>query len=109
MSDPVRQCPKCGRYYDDECQRRFQCAYALRCRLRRKGAADVIQIELVAARARWPTIRSAHEGASLVQEELEEYRAAIHEDQSVDNDHACEELIQTAAMCIRTLEDVYRY
>ena len=22
MSDPVRHCPKCGHYYDDECQQR---------------------------------------------------------------------------------------
>ena len=71
--------------------------------------ADAIKVELETARAKWPAIRSAHEGASLIQEELEEYRAAIREDQSVDNDQACVELIQTAAMCIRTLEDVYRY
>ena len=70
---------------------------------------NAILDELETARAKWPAIRSAHEGASLIQEELEEYRADIREDQSVDNDHACEELIQTAAMCIRTLEDVYHY
>ena len=70
---------------------------------------NAILDELETARAKWPAIRSAHEGASLIQEELEEYRAAIREDQSVDNDLACVELIQTAAMWIRTLEDVYRY
>lgn len=63
--------------------------------------------ELIDARSKWPAIYSAHEGASVIQEELEEFRGSIHENQSSSNTNARIELIQTAAMCIRTLEDVY--
>lgn len=63
--------------------------------------------ELEKAKDEWPPIQGSHEGASLIQEELEEFRMEIRNDQTFENHMAIPELIQIAAMAIRTLEDVY--
>ena len=68
---------------------------------------QLVDTELLNAKSKWPRIRGAHEGASLIQEELEEFREAIRKDQSMMNTDAADELVQIAAMAIRTLEDVY--
>ena len=75
--------------------------------MRTEMRKKMIENELAKATAKWPSIKSAHEGISLILEELDEFREAVREDQGAGNYKAKLELIQVAAMAIRTLEDYY--
>ena len=68
---------------------------------------ELLEGELQYAKERWSPIRGAHEGISLIWEELDEYREEVRRDQRGTNTSARAELIQVAAMAIRTLQDVY--
>src|SRR5207245_2789125 len=79
--------------------------------LTRTGATDVSLLaavgdELHRARERYPNMASPHEGYAVIKEELDEYWEATRRKPSErDPEEMRRELIQVAAMAIRTATD----
>jgi hypothetical protein len=68
---------------------------------------DCVADELELARDSHPPINSAHEGYSVILEELQEFWAQVKRKRSErDPDAMWAELVQVAAMAARTAEDV---
>ena len=66
-----------------------------------------IDMELVRAREKFKPINSAHEGYAVILEEVEEFWQQVMLKKSLRDPEAMrKELIQIAAMAIRTLQDV---
>jgi vacuolar-type H+-ATPase catalytic subunit A/Vma1 len=66
-----------------------------------------VRCEIERARAKHKPINSAHEGYSVILEELDEFWDEVKRKLEMrDNRHMYEELVQIAAMAQRTAEDV---
>jgi len=66
-----------------------------------------IKLELFRARKLYPAIHSLHEAHSVILEEFMEFWEEVRKKpEDRDTDRAKKELIQTAAMCVRTILDV---
>jgi len=62
--------------------------------------------ELRKARAKWPAINSVHEGYAVILEEIEEFWTEVKRKQTEhDSDAMYAELVQVAAMAVRTASD----
>jgi hypothetical protein len=71
-----------------------------------KFANDVAK-EQAKARNKHPVIASLHEGYAIILEELDEFKAEVWKRMEKRDAHnMLKELIQVAAMCQRTAEDV---
>jgi len=70
-------------------------------------AADDALAEALRASEKHPRMNSHHEAYAVILEELEEYWAEVMKKPSKRNPAALrEELVQTAAMCLRTLAEL---
>ncbi len=67
------------------------------------SAADEVLAELARARAKFPPMRSAHEGLAITEEEFEEWKAEVFHGTPA---RARAEAIQLAAMALRFIEDI---
>jgi hypothetical protein len=69
--------------------------------------AELVRLELDEARDAHSDLHSAHEAWAVICEELEEFKAEVFRHQE-DRDvgRMLRELVQTAAMCQRTAEDL---
>ena len=66
----------------------------------------LIEEELARARTAYPRINSLHEGYAVILEEVRELETEIFKKPfRRDLEHVLTELVQIAAMCIRTAED----
>ena len=66
-----------------------------------------IDIELSRAKEKFNSFNSFHEGYAIIKEELEEYWEEVKAWPKAHNHKKMKkELIQTAAMCIRTIQDM---
>ena len=69
--------------------------------------ADAQRYELANARRKFPALHSAHEGYAVILEELDEFWEQVRtRDAGRDPRKMLAELVQTAAMCQRTAEDL---
>lgn len=69
--------------------------------------ARAVRIELDKARLYFPATHSLHEGYGIILEEVEEFWAEVKRKPSERNEaDLLKELIQIAAMCQRTAEDL---
>lgn len=69
--------------------------------------AELQSREIEAARAKHKPINSAHEGYSVILEELDEFWEEVRKKRSLrDKKKMVDELVQIAAMAQRTAEDV---
>jgi NTP pyrophosphatase (non-canonical NTP hydrolase) len=69
--------------------------------------ADAVKRELQAARKGNPPMHSLHEGYAVIMEEVEEFWAEVMRKPAERNKkRLAEELMQVAAMCQRTAEDL---
>lgn len=70
------------------------------------GFLDMVETELAKARAKHTTpIHNAHEAYGVIAEEFAEFFDEVRA-QKHDKDKMLKELIQTAAMCYRAVEDL---
>lgn len=73
-------------------------------------AFELVRAELDSACAKWPAMRSAHEGYAIVLEETDELWAAVQMFQKFpDADNSqwlAKEAVQVAAMALRFLIDI---
>ncbi|MGH3610392.1 MAG: hypothetical protein ACRDRD_20240 [Pseudonocardiaceae bacterium] len=70
-------------------------------------ALEAIAAELRGARAKWPPINSAHEGYAVILEEVDEFwQHVLAKQRDRDPEAMYAELIQVAAMAVRTASDV---
>lgn len=66
-----------------------------------------IDEELARATDQYQPIRSTHEALSIIEEEVYEFRLEVYKKQKVHDPVAMrKELIQVAAMCVRTIIDL---
>ncbi len=65
---------------------------------------DQVDDELCQAERKHGPIHSLHEGLAVIDEELHEFRMEVYKDQP-NYEHARRELIQVAAMALRTIKD----
>lgn len=65
---------------------------------------ELVAAEIEKARAKHRPVHSPHEGYAVIQEELDEYWALV-KSQAPSGYDMLLELVQTAAMCLRTAED----
>lgn len=72
-----------------------------------KAFTDCVILELETARKFHPTnIHNPHEGYAIIMEEMDEFWDEVkRKPGDVDKDAMYKELIQVAAMCMRTVED----
>ena len=71
------------------------------------SAMGSVEAELARAIAEYPPMNSAHEAYAVLKEEVEEFWAEVKKQPSaVDKEKMRKELIQVAAMAIRTIIDV---
>lgn len=67
-------------------------------------ALQAIRDEVERAEGLHPRIHSLHEGYAVILEELDEFKAEVWKKSSQrDDENVTKELIQCAAMCVRTL------
>ena len=68
----------------------------------------MVEDELVFARDKFPPIHSIHEGYAVIKEELDEFWEECKEKRIdiMKNKNMLKELVQIAAMCQRTAEDM---
>jgi len=66
---------------------------------------EMIDAELVKARANFRPINTFHEGIAIIREEYLELEKAIFARER-DEDEIRKEAVQTAAMCVRLIEDL---
>lgn len=72
-----------------------------------KTVLEMVAMELDAARAKHPPHKSLHEGYAVLLEEVEEFWAEVKKkSEERSPSRMLEELIQVAAMAVRTAEDV---
>ncbi len=70
-------------------------------------AFEAVKKEFHRASAKHPPMHSHHEAYAVILEELEEYWAEVMKKPSKRNPAALrEELVRTAAMCLRTLAEL---
>lgn len=70
------------------------------------SALDDVQRELAAAKAKFPAMRSAHEGYAILLEEVDELWEEVRKKQPQDKQAMRKEAIQVAAMALRFAEDI---
>lgn len=69
-----------------------------------------VQVEVARAREKHAPINSVHEGYAVLLEEVEEFWAEVMKKRSErDPKRMAEELVQIAAMAMRTAEDVLAF
>lgn len=69
--------------------------------------AEAVREELVGARLHFPPMNSLHEGYAVIWEEVEEFWAEVMKKPAErGRRQLVEELVQIAAMCQRTAEDL---
>lgn len=70
---------------------------------------SLVKAELEKARRKHPGVQhNLHEGYAVILEELDEFWDVV-KSQKPDKAHALEELVQVAAMCQRTAEDLLSF
>ena len=70
---------------------------------------DLLQIEVKRAESMYPPMNSLMEAASIIREEFEEFWEAVRvKDSKRDQENLAEELVQTAAMCMRAYNDLVK-
>lgn len=69
--------------------------------------SDMVAAEIASARTNHKNINSFHEGYAIILEELDEVWEEVRKRSSErSNDRTLKELVQVAAMCQRTAEDL---
>lgn len=72
--------------------------------------AGEVVMEIQRARASFPNLNSVHEGYAVILEELDEFWDEVKmKYDSRSDDRMRKELVQVAAMCIRTIADVLAF
>lgn len=66
---------------------------------------EAVELELVAARLKFPRFASAHEGYAVISEEMDELWEEIR-DQEGSKTRLYREALQVAAMAVRFIKDV---
>ena len=70
---------------------------------------DLLQAEVRRAESMYPPMHSLMEAASVIREEFEEFWDAVRvKDANRDYENLAEELVQTAAMCMRAYNDLVK-
>lgn len=68
---------------------------------------DRVRDEVDFALSKHPPLNSLHEAFAVLLEEVDEFKAEVWKKSSErDNNHILSELVQIAAMCCRTAEDL---
>lgn len=75
------------------------------------NAINMVRAEAERASAKHPPMHSHHEAYAVIREEFEEYWQEVQKGGSKPRDPEAlrTELVQTAAMCVRTLTDLCSY
>jgi hypothetical protein len=67
----------------------------------------LVEEELTKARGQHAPLNSAHEAYAVILEELDEFKAEVWKKRALrDRANMLKELVQVAAMCARTAEDI---
>ena len=70
---------------------------------------DLLQAEVRRSESMYPPMHSLMEAASVIREEFEEFWDAVKvKDANRDYENLAEELVQTAAMCMRAYNDIVK-
>lgn len=75
--------------------------------MKRDELLEIIEEEVIRAKAMYPTFNSSHEGYAVILEELDELWDLVRKNKGIAGDLRMQnECIQIAAMSIRFIEDL---